>query len=597
LKRKIFSVLLTLVMLLTMSIVTAAPVGAEPVTIEVPADHTTIQAAINAASEGDTINVAAGTYTENIDVDKHVKIIGAGSGTDGTVITQNTAGAGDPYIGVVQVNASGNSEADPLLFQNLRIEPVGMAGFSVGSFMAATGTTVSYVKLDNVKVVGTNLNPSTEQERGFYVNHTSTVNNLVVSNCSFDNLTYGWYFHKEVSDDTSTVQNVVVTDTTFNHNCVKGIYAEKLSEATFTRCTASENGWWSEGFLWYDFSIWMCGIDINLKAGTYQNITFTDCTVTNNALGGAREGVGLCVKGRGTGNDAGYAANPGPVDNVQIIGGTFTGNERGIRFGEPGKVLASPTNVKVSNVNISGNVQTYIGDDGSPYGGLINSTSVEVDATDNWWGHASGPHASPGLGDTISGNVLYNPWLLEPKGATYDKTLALKDGWTLVSTDKAVASSAWVGTNPLAKELPETIMAYKYTPTGFVSEATLTVPLTAIYVKTEGGGGVGFNYVEVGPTTVYSKDLEAGWNLIGIPDMGKTNIGDILSPLRYVTIGTQQGIGLTTLVSQGDYNQFSGSFYEATLTDGDWSDIPGFDPFDGYWAYMEGADTFEVIPQ
>ena len=37
---------------------------AHSATINVPADHLTIQAAINAATAGDTINVAAGTYSE-----------------------------------------------------------------------------------------------------------------------------------------------------------------------------------------------------------------------------------------------------------------------------------------------------------------------------------------------------------------------------------------------------------------------------------------------------------------------------------------------------------------------------------------------------
>ncbi|QLQ06868.1 MAG: hypothetical protein HZY76_13030 [Anaerolineae bacterium] len=44
-------------------------------------DHTTIQAAINAAANGDTISVSAGTYTENIVVNKSVELSGAGAGS------------------------------------------------------------------------------------------------------------------------------------------------------------------------------------------------------------------------------------------------------------------------------------------------------------------------------------------------------------------------------------------------------------------------------------------------------------------------------------------------------------------------------------
>src|SRR6185436_17310057 len=44
---------------------------------------TTIQAAINAAGTGDTINVAPGTYTENIFLNKKVTLNGAQAGMDG----------------------------------------------------------------------------------------------------------------------------------------------------------------------------------------------------------------------------------------------------------------------------------------------------------------------------------------------------------------------------------------------------------------------------------------------------------------------------------------------------------------------------------
>ena len=364
-----------------------------------------------------TIHVLAGTYNENILIDRHVQIIGAGSSGDpssNSIITQSAAGAGDTKIGVVQLAASGVSSSDPILIKNFRIKPDGLAGISVGRFTESTNTRISYVKLENVKVIGNNTNPSTEQERGLYVDKTSSLKYMDVLDCSFDSLTYGWYLHKDVSSDTSTVSDVLVENTSFTHNNLKGIYVEKLRKATFTNCTFSENGFSSSGVPSY-FLPWMAGVDINLKAGTYSNLTFEDCDITNNALGGAKEGVGLTVKGRGTGSDPSYAAYPAIVDNIRITGCNVTNNERGLRFGEPGKNNTGPTNVEVRDCNITGNVKTYSGSDGSAYGGLVNQSTATVNAQCNWWGDISGPGGDgPGTGDAIakvSGNIVYGPWL------------------------------------------------------------------------------------------------------------------------------------------------------------------------------------------
>ena len=60
------------------------PARTSPITIKVPFDYSTIQAAINAAINGDTISVNNGTYNENIIINKGIKLIGESVG--GTII-------------------------------------------------------------------------------------------------------------------------------------------------------------------------------------------------------------------------------------------------------------------------------------------------------------------------------------------------------------------------------------------------------------------------------------------------------------------------------------------------------------------------------
>ena len=46
----------------------------------------TIQAAVDAAASGDTIDIAAGTYTENVLINKDATLLGAGPGEYGTIV-------------------------------------------------------------------------------------------------------------------------------------------------------------------------------------------------------------------------------------------------------------------------------------------------------------------------------------------------------------------------------------------------------------------------------------------------------------------------------------------------------------------------------
>lgn len=368
----------------------------------------TIQAAIDQVSPGGTVIVAPGVYAENIVINKHIALIGAGSGADSasnTILRKNTNAR------IVQFTASGASAADPILLQELRIEPVGVYGLEVHN-----GASVSYIKLNNVHVVGTNPTNDTEAEVGLKVATDATLTDLVVENSAFDRLHYGWYFakHGDWGPGGSVVDGVTVTGTSFSNNDAKGIYVEKLSNAAFSDSVVHNNGLDTTFFN----AKWHGGFDINLKGEeTYQNLSFTNMTFTDNGLD-VQEGAALMVKARDDGGT--YGAHPATLDNVQIDGGTFSGNERGIRFGEPGQNNLTPTNVVIRNAAIISNTQTYTGTDGSAYGGVINHTQAAVDAISNWWGAADGPSGvGPGSGDGVTSDVLYCPWLdaAPPTGA------------------------------------------------------------------------------------------------------------------------------------------------------------------------------------
>ena len=395
-----------------------------------------IQTAINTAASGDTINIKPGAFTENITVDKQLTIAGAGNGDDpavDTILQKETTAS------VVRVTGSGTADT-PILFTNMRVVPEGVNGFEVPNAVS-----VSHLTLDGVNVVGPQ--PRTiENENGFKVATDGSLFHLEIIDSAFEYLDYGWYFakHGDWGPDGSMVQDVDVSNTRFANNDYKALYVEKLSDAVFTDVEVTDNG---SSTFWND--TWNGGIDINLKGEeAYQNLTFNNLTVTGNGLG-FKEGAGVMIKARDDG--ATYGAHPATLANVAINGGTFSGNERGIRFGEPGKNNATPTNVTVHNANISGNAQTYAGTDGSVYGGVINHTPSTVAATENWWGDAGGPGGEgPGSGDAVTTSVLYCPWLTgaAPGGAVLTRQATTSaDGHTARYCTIAAAIEASDGAN------------------------------------------------------------------------------------------------------------------------------------------------------
>lgn len=189
------------------------------------------------------------------------------------------------------------------------------------------------------------------------------VGKLELSNVVIDGFSYGMYFGRNPSGS-GAVGDAAVSVSARNltvQNCyIKGGYFEKLTDSTFTDCTFSNNGTAPEK-VQNSFQTWMCGLDINLKNGSYQNISFIGCTFTGN---GSNRGTALHIKAR---NDGSYGADT-RLNGVTISGCTFSGNNATdtgasgaafgpVVFGEPGKGNASPTGVSIQQgVTFTNNV-------------------------------------------------------------------------------------------------------------------------------------------------------------------------------------------------------------------------------------------------
>ncbi len=364
--------------------------------------YTTIQNAIDAYPPSTILDIFVdpGIYTENIDSStKRISITGSGNGNDPLVDTIIKKGSDNP---IIKINTGGTS-TENVIFSNFRIVPEGVYAFEFPNQKS-----ISYIHFSDLAITG---DPAAwgEREIGIKVSTTADVDYIVISDTSFSYLDYGLYFakHGDWNPSTSNVTNFLMENCSLSDNDYKGAYIEKLSDAVFDNVTINENG---HTPFWNDR--WNAGIDINLKGDNYQNISFNNCTFQDNA-NGFQDSAALMIKARDDG--ATYGTYPATLSNVLITNCEFINNERGLRFGEPGKNNAGPSNVVIRESTINGNVQTYSGNDGTEYGGIINYSLVQTDARYNYWdAQCTGPFhliSNPtGQGDTVYGDVIFTPW-------------------------------------------------------------------------------------------------------------------------------------------------------------------------------------------
>ena len=492
--KKTFSLLLAAVLVLGLGLATGTPVMAQPpgdVWVDDDFDSGTpgwnvtrfavIQDGVGAVASGGTVHVAAGTYDEQVVIEKTLTLQGAGVSTvirpSAANLTQVFTGlfwsGGTKNIaGIVVANVLGGSS---VTIENLKVDeslvtakPAG-ADCLAGVFYRETGGVV-----DTVTVAGTGAWSSSDRAYGIYLSAgTNTVSveitgstitnvdanaievmgNKLTANVNHNTISGRGSISDEVQNGINVGRDAVAT---VNYNAISNlIYAPKTS--------------WAAGIIFYHY------VSPTGKSATASNNTITNCQIGiifNNANASAAGNivnggtVGLIgiyaepdaaddwtalfvantvsgIRDTGSYENAAIGANTydsGAMLELTIEGNHLTGggatSADGISIGiegADGSIITIITNNTISGweygIRLNGTrvdaASSYANNNnisGNDVFGLYNGGAGSLNATCNWWGDASGPHhptANPdGKGDDVSDKVVFTPWVAPPTVAT-----------------------------------------------------------------------------------------------------------------------------------------------------------------------------------
>jgi parallel beta-helix repeat protein len=269
-------------------------------TICVPSEYLTIQAAIDVASDGDTVLIADGTYTGsgNINIDFGGKAI--------TVQSEN-----GPDNCVVDCNGHGRG----VYFHS-----------SEGTDSVVSGLTI--------------IGGWADEGGGIYCSQSSpTITNCVISGNSICLGCYGGGIY--LYQSSPTITNCIISDnravnTAFGPDCGDGggIYCDEQSSPTITQCTISENiAWHNGGGIYCRNScpiITNCVISGNEASlgnggGVYlfgSSPTITNCTIAENTACSSSDKAG----------DGIFCAESSPAITNSIVWGEICGRAPSVTY-------------------------------------------------------------------------------------------------------------------------------------------------------------------------------------------------------------------------------------------------------------------------
>lgn len=362
----------------------------------------TVQAAVNAANVGDFIFVAPGTYIEQVTVGKDLTLVGAGANY--TTIQAPGILAPDS-VGqktIIEVNNGALVTLAGLTVNGPG--PSSCASIGYGIYVIGNAT----LNLSGAAITNIRDNPMSGCQNGAGVRvgqqAFSQVGHATLSNVTVTNYQKGGIVI-DGAGTTATVKNNTVTGVgatpliaqngiQISRGAVASVYGNVVTgnECDNVNCGAALNQDQSAGILLYNVGAGTTIVGNSVSANDMgvgsanDDATATSTTVSANTVSGNRyEGI--------------YVGTSNNNMNATVTNNTITGP------GNYGLAIEKATGVASGNT-ITGNgtgvfwyaitggasmVANYNVVSGNTTHGADNATSTMADATNNWWGSASGP--------------------------------------------------------------------------------------------------------------------------------------------------------------------------------------------------------------
>ena len=340
-----------------------------------------INYAVNTAivTSGDTIYVAAGTYKEQITITKGLALIGDTATPDNVVID------GENKTLTVNGQVYFNNPTAATVFKGFKIINSGAKAASDHFGILAKGS--FSLAIENCKIIGQGSGVDIGCDYGLWsYNRTG---DLIIKDCYWNNMYHAILL--EMQKGASNIENNVF-DTLYTGEYGGSVYGGRaIEEIVYSKTTiTSLQRIYGNQFVNFKST----PVQISGGFATVTTGIFTNVLIANNNFD-------LIATDIINFNGAIYLVNPYGNDPSGGVAANIYGN-----------YIHAPSGngIQISGYNraINCNSNTIVGN--GIYGIKADlSTGSAINAVYNWWGSNSGP-APTGSGDTVSTNVIYEPW-------------------------------------------------------------------------------------------------------------------------------------------------------------------------------------------